>query len=1036
MVEPIKPTETPQGGATPQTLMDEVIQLELINSQVRSLEQVQKATQQALADQLYDNKNDKRPIYAKQAALDEAMEPRKGMVGAQQAAGSSGKALDESSDLPPSLQQAYELMMKDMKQFLQMLLKYDPKDKSLIMMYAGMISQMSVPPTSADASQLNLIMQMFQQYALKLPLKMRDKFYTLEESMYETMLKDVNGKVKSTNAQIQKLKEDLETAEPLAKLLKQGADAAAAIEAGESGQHDDYNPYLDMGQSILGLLAMLKKLPKNSPYAKQIKKTLNAWGMMKSKDPNNPIGKIFGYSLFLAAMTDYANGDDGTEKDIGSVWQELNSLNTEGEPYLQQAKEWIKDNIPESLIKNPTDWKYVNGKVVMTYTNFTKELAGGLGNAATNMSAVEQALDAVSNAVNDQVNDEESEISALEEMINNLNPYIKAFNDGLSFAIQQLSKDPTTNHFLSKALQPMVWQAVQKMIELAEYLIKWGGPAVAKQAQGILNQLQGVANRFPDLGENDLDSLTKIFGQMNSLVGDVKLSDGTPNKTVQASYWRTALGIYKDLGNIGEATHNNDLIIFQKLQDLQGILKRWAAGGKLSQNDLAKFIDDIQALMENGTVLGYGDSINLESFLMEIGGISGSSIYPGGPNDITSLIVLATQYQIITAYVSMYGQDASMKGLQQFTNEYIKEHFPKSSSSELNNILNRVRNISSVVQSPGHHVPFALAILNKSGKMKIEAEALGDAEQNFLSGGTINILGGNWDTILNFLSAATNSFDPQKNGMTTFNQILREIEAEEKYVLKQLEAVESLADEFVRDVVNQYMPEQQALLADLAIVLHFNIDAAGKDQTLLKIIQDFGSAAGTYCFGNLNGSTPAKTAEKILKKEQDAAKNDINNLNKAIQDIDAFITNLELDHEYDGNPSLMEEKGTLIQQLEGYKDDMQTALIQVSKVAKDLDGVTITGDDKGFVANNVPSSLREDEDHVINGDATLQPPGGLSKIYSTIKGDLNDYTSVQVEQEYNVQLIETRVTQMYQLVATCLKTISDSYMQFARGIYK
>ena len=132
----------------------------------------------------------------------------------------------------------------------------------------------------------------------------------------------------------------------------------------------------------------------------------------------------------------------------------------------------------------------------------------------------------------------------------------------------------------------------------------------------------------------------------------------------------------------------------------------------------------------------------------------------------------------------------------------------------------------------------------------------------------------------------------------------------------------------------------------------------------------------------------------------------------------------------------MAEKKQLIQQLQGYISNMAKAVSQVSQVLQDLANVKITAEGtNSFKVSGLSGNIGVAEHNAVYGDAE-SPPGGLSKIMSTIRGDMQDYTNTNTTQQYNMELIMTSVQQMYSLTTTCITTLNQSYMSFARAIYK
>lgn len=630
----------------------------------------------------------------------------------------------------------------------------------------------------------------------------------------------------------------------------------------------------------------------------------------------------------------------------------------------------------------------------------------------------------------------QSMLSTIQPEITHIPPsYIQTFTHNLQFAEEKINNLPNAGNYIQKAVLPMIDTEIEKLRELILFLIRYASPQFRGQLHGYQKQLQKIANSFPDISKDDLNSLTNILGGMN------QIADSLPAKSYKATFWNTESDLYNTLAKIGNATSDNNLIIFQAMQDMQGIVKRWQ-GGMFSPQDFQKLTSDIQELMSNGQVLSYGDSSILQAFLENTGLITGSSFtHPPSPASLQDAVIVALQYSVVQQYISYSGANASLAGLQAFVNGYVN-NLPPTSNAALQGMENRLKDITPLItDSSNPHPSFSLATLSK-GKMTLNPTALHDLSNNFMTDG-LKPPGGNWDGLLEALEGASANFDPTKNGMDSIQNMVQGFEIAAGIAEAKADGVDSLADLFARNIINRYMPEQQGIITNLALVIKFNNLGQSTDQTILNIIKDFSGASGNYLFGSLLGNQnpdgsyagSATTAKDVLKKEQAAVTSDTAAINKALTQISQDIASLTLNHDYDGDPILSAEKNRLIGQLKSYQASLQTALSQVTQVGKDLAKVRISGDDNAFRVSGLSGHITSDEDYLINGNGSLDPPGGLGKITTDITGDMRDYGNTNTVQSYNMELVLTKVQQEWSLTSTCIATLNHSYMSFAKGIH-
>jgi hypothetical protein len=154
----------------------------------------------------------------------------------------------DPNQLPPGLQAAYEEQMKDMQQFFNLILQGgDPKYAKLVQLWKQQLGQMHQPPTAADATQLNMIMQLMQSAVASLPPGVQTSFYTLEIQMYTDMKNLANSDIHSLTPQIAHLKDEINMLQKLVPLLQAGEAAAEALASG----NPTYSDFVQMGQNAV-----------------------------------------------------------------------------------------------------------------------------------------------------------------------------------------------------------------------------------------------------------------------------------------------------------------------------------------------------------------------------------------------------------------------------------------------------------------------------------------------------------------------------------------------------------------------------------------------------------------------------------------------------------------------------------------------------------------------------------------------------------------------------------------------------------------
>ncbi|MCH9703985.1 MAG: hypothetical protein K0U13_04265, partial [Chlamydiae bacterium] len=517
----------------------------------------------------------------------------------------------DPNQLPPGLQKAYEQQMGSMQKFFQMLLQSgDPKIIALVQSWQKELANMHTPPTAADATQLNMMMQLMQNLISKLPPNVQSEFYQIEVQMYNQMKNDANSDIKNLTPQLAKLRDLINMEQKLVPILQQGAQAAEALAGGDP----NYNDFLAMGSNILALEEMLESLPPNSPMRSEIQKALQAWGSITSSNPNFPPGMILGYSIFLAAMQQFAS-KGGTKKDLQQVWDRFSNFDTMGIPGLKQAIDFIQNKFPSPSM-TPTDWSFSSdGHIIMNYEAFNQLISGGMAKALNNIGSVAKALEDEAAAASSQLSNDQTEQQQTQNLYNEASHDLGIFLQLLQKAEGHVKPaGPPGGNYVQKALDPLIRKEIEGYRMLIKILEQY---LPGQDFSNIERLLDSVASHLPNVSEGDLKSLNGILGQLN------KAAQGIPCKSFKASYWGAELDLFNTLSEIGSATTDNSGIIYQTIQDIENIMKRME-GGSFTAADMSQLVTDIETLMKNGQVLSYGDSNAISNFLESLSNVMGA----------------------------------------------------------------------------------------------------------------------------------------------------------------------------------------------------------------------------------------------------------------------------------------------------------------------------------------------------------------------------------------------------------------------------
>jgi|GEM_PF-3610300 len=908
---------------------------------------------------------------------------------------------NDPNALPPGLAQAYGEQMQDMQQFFDWILQGgNPQYAQLIQGYESALAKMSHPPTVADATQLNTMMQTMETMALTLPSNLCVAYFQLVNVLYGHMQQLAQSDINTLTPEIAQLKNDIPILQEIASLLVGGVLAAYDLISGIPTAAT----LEAMGLNIINLENLLDQLPSNSPFISTIQNILSLWGSLTSSNPLFPPGMILGYSLFMAAMQKYASGPDGTEADISQVWNYFNAFNTLGIPGLANALTYIAFQFPSPSM-DPTDWSYTSdGHVIVNNNNFNKLLSEGMQRALGNMNSIFQALEAAESGIKDQIATDNTEIPFLENLLNFASSALSFINQMLQAAQGELPPPPSGGgNYVQSALLPLIQKELEGFLMLIHILEEYlPGAAFNK----FISQVNSISSHLPNITMDDLNQLNGLLGQLNTC------AEQLPYKSYQATYWGAELDLFTTLSQIGSATQDDNSLIFNALSDMMAILKRMESGN-FSMDDLQHLIDDIGTLMKNGQVLSYGDNNLISGFLDSLCNVMGSNFgnATGTNANLYNVIVLSMQYSMLQDYTKEYGSQATESGFQSYVDEFVSQ-LPSSGNPALTQLEVSLENVGDCI---GPNALFQMGTVGSDGVLTLNNSALSDLSNAFLQGGLHPIGGvpGGWVTLMNILANVIDGYDPSKNGLAVFDAILSQISVAIDVCWAMLWKVDSLADLFRRVMLGKFMPEQEAMLIRYSNVLKFSDDAGQMLQDLLKVLAALANAKSDFAGVPTNPTDTAKMQQAIQTDEQA--------ISAAISMIQADLA-LMGRADFGSDPEILADQAKLIQQLKDLEGNLQTAQGQLAKVASDLQSGS--------------PMLAVDLNLLLNGDGTVQPPGGLTNIMDTALGDSQDYGNMSLTEEYTMQMLMSSVQQEWEIVSTCLESLHDSYMTFAKAIYQ
>ncbi len=908
---------------------------------------------------------------------------------------------NDPNALPPGLAQAYAEQMQDMQQFFNWILQGgNPQYAQLIQGYESALAKMSHPPTLADATQLNSMMQTMQTMAVTLPSNLLVAYFQLVNVLYGHMQQLAQSDINTLTPEIAELKNEIPILEELSNLLQQGTQAAYTLTNGIP----TVATLEWMGQNIISLENLLQEVPPNSPLIATIQNVLSIWGSLTSKNPLFPPGMILGYSLFMTAMQKYASGSDRTQADISQVWNYFNAFNPLGIPGLESALTYIHIQFPSPAMV-PTDWSYTSdGHVLINNNNFNKLMMEGMSTALGNCKSIYTSFEEAVTANQNQLSADNAELLILENLLNFASSALSFIDQMLQFAQGELPPPPSgSGNYVQSALLPLIQKELEGFLMLIHILEEYlPGAAFNK----FISQVNAISSHLPNITMDDLNELNGLLGQLNTYAQQL------PYKSYQATYWGAELDLFTTLSQIGSATQDDNSLIFNALSDMMAILKRMESGS-FTMDDLQHLIDDIGTLMKNGQVLSYGDNNLISGFLDSLYNVMGSNFgnATGTNANLYNVIVLSMQYAMLQDYTKEYGSQATESGFQSYVDQFVSQ-LPSSGSPALTQLEVSLENVGDCI---GPNALFQIGTVGPNGVLTLNSSALSDLSTAFLQGGLHPIGGvpGGWVMLMNILANVIDGYDPSKNGLTVFDAILSQISVAIDVCWAMLWKVDSLADLFRRVMLGKFMPEQEAMLIRYSNVLKFSDDAGQMLQDLLKVLAALANAKSDFAGVPTNPTDTAKMQQAIQTDEQA--------ITAAIAMIQADLA-LMGRADFGSDPEVLADQAKLIQQLKDLEGNLQTAQGQLAKVAADL--------------QNGSPTLAIDLNLLLNGDATLESPGGLTNIMDTALGDSQDYGNMSLTEEYTMQMLMSSVQQEWEIVSTCLDSLHDSYMTFAKAIYQ
>jgi hypothetical protein len=615
-------------------------------------------------------------------------------------------------------------------------------------------------------------------------------------------------------------------------------------------------------------------------------------------------------------------------------------------------------------------------------------------------------------------------------------------------------------------------------------------PEVVPQLKMMLSELRQIAQAFPRLSPQHLQSLNTILTQLNQLVPRLPLS-------YQRSFWNTQVKMLQTMMTDNETNmheckeeldaHQAQVRILEETNSLLKELEKSLATQLPGAKELQKLFENVQFLA-NQFHLGKFDPEVQQGLSALFAQLAQFKTVKGQP--LAHLLADALVHTKTTSFLQQ-NPKASPAEVKAFLKAFLKQsNLQQTSLPFLHKLGDAIEELVGKKDFPttAGYSGTSFATLDEGGISPREevlsailslyspdAKDIGELKKTTIK------LGGAVHQEMKISQKKIKACQTTLGTLTSHHENFGKAAAfavGKTYAAGQPPAAggtttptggdeEALANEFARIILNKFMPAQQDYLEGLALILSLDNMGASFGNDLMNLMSDFASANNNYNFGN--SLIPAgndfvgtqKQAQNKLNNEKTQCSTDITNINNSLNTIQKQIEQIKEKLPPSGKPTPDQTKilQDQLNTLTNLQSNLKTALTQVTNNLAHLEKITIgpaqdphqpnsdnyysvyDANGKPFPSTPPPtwqSDIESSESLVINGDAAADPTkkGGLISIGTSVITFQQNYSSQQESQQMQLNMAMTEIQQEWTVVSTALQLLNQMYMSIAQAIYK
>ncbi|MEG0036788.1 MAG: CT620/CT621 family type III secretion system effector [Victivallaceae bacterium] len=312
-------------------------------------------------------------------------------------------------------------------------------------------------------------------------------------------------------------------------------------------------------------------------------------------------------------------------------------------------------------------------------------------------------------------------------------------------------------------------------------------------------------------------------------------------------------------------------------------------------------------------------------------------------------------------------------------------------------------------------------------------QALSDAESIYtITFKTINLIK---TENLNKLSLYFDSLDPANAAFLPQMQFCQSLLIESQ----------NLGEAFIRMILVNYLPQQNAFLDPLIKSINFNNIGANIINRIIQLTNSFSSSGVYYNFTSyLSQSKEGKdlftgnVSETIVAKadEMQRIRDDLIRSELALQEISSALKDIEAMTDV-----TIYEKRNMSMTLENYQYFFSTIKKQLIDLYNLLNNLQITPDKTNTfkILSNYRdwlTALGTLEGTATSGYVSASPTGGLSTIFTQVQSDQQNYTNQSQTQQLNLQNQMTTIQQEWTIISTAFQIFNQILTKLATKVYE